>query len=282
MLAEVQNQTATGHYSTHSFCSVQQAPFDTAAYSRMKFGSGTDARVLGYQMAEDFAAKHWSMLTGNPVVVIPAPTTSVAVAATLLGWHFHNRLNSLLDSAGYSPVQWDHVHRAVTYNDNYAQLSLAERQRLLADDERHVNVSFLRGKHLVFVDDVRITGTHEVKLMQMLQEVGLTQPVVFAAFASYTGTEPSVEHELNHAMVKNGLDVAALSNDPAWTVTTRSLRLLLGLAPEHFAMALRGMPYRRREEVYHASIAKGYSRHQPYEANFLALGQSIGRVGPTA
>lgn len=275
MLAEVSTKTQTSRYATHSFGSVLQTTFDAAAYSRMKFGSGSDARVLGYEMAEDFARHYWSFVTERQAVVVPAPTTSVAVAATLLGWHFHNRLNHLLDQRGHAPVQWDHVHRAVTYNDNYAQLCLAERQRLLEDDERHVNVSFLTGKNLIFVDDVRITGTHEVKLAQMLRQAGLEQDTVFAAFAEYTGSEPSVEHELNHVMVKNGLDVIVLSNDPEWQVTTRSLRLVLGLPEAAFAQSITSMPYRRREQVYHASIAKGYSRHGPYAGNFETLRRSL-------
>lgn len=271
--------TAARRHTTHLFSSVQNASFDVHAYSRMKFGSGADARLLGYEMAEAFAAEFWNMLCKERCVVIPAPSTSVPVAATLMGWHFHNRLNHLLDSTGHMPVQWNLVDRAVTYNDNYAQLGLEERRKLLADDERHVNVSFCTGKTLIFVDDVRITGTHEEKLSHMVHALGMNNPVVFATYAAYSGENPAIEHELNHQYVHTGLDVVALTQRPMcdWRVTTRAMRLVLELPAEKFGLALRVLSLAHREEIYHAAIAKGYSKHAPYNANFESLRHSIER-----
>src|SRR6478609_3803852 len=96
--------TAARRHTTHLFDSVETAPFDTAAYSRMKFGSGSDARILGTEMANAFAAEYWDTLSSQHCLVIPAPSTSVPVAATLMGWHFKNRLNSLLDYCQHKTV----------------------------------------------------------------------------------------------------------------------------------------------------------------------------------
>ncbi len=269
--------TAARRHTTHLFDSVGTADFDVRAYSRMKFGSDGDARVLGYEMAEAFAAEFWQTLVTQQCVVLGAPTTSVPVAATLMGWHFHNRLNHLLDSTGNMPVQWDHVHRAVTYNDNYAQLPLEERRRLLADDERHMNTSFCSGKALIFVDDVRITGTHEEKLSHMVHALGLASPVIFATYAAYTGANPAVEHELNQQHVRHGADVVELTRRDGcnWRVTTRAMRLVLEIPTGQFDSALTMLSREHREQVYHAAIAKGYSRHTPYAANFEALRRSL-------
>ncbi len=268
--------TAAQRHTTHLFSSVATAGFDTAAYSRMKFGSDADARVLAREMADAYAAEHWGALTTQPTLVIPAPSTSVPVAATLMGRHFHDRLNSLLDRTGNAPVQLDYIHRAVTYNDNYAQLSLEERRRLLSDDARYMNVAFAQGKTLVFVDDVRITGTHEHKLSDMLGDLGLINPVVFATYAAYTGVEPAVEHELNHVQVRDALCVAELAQERGWQVTTRGLRLLLECDTATFEQVLARLPLHRRYEVYHGAIVKAYSTHPPYAQNFAALRASLG------
>lgn len=268
--------TAALRHTTHEFSQLDGASFDTAAYSRMKFGSGTDARALAREMADAFAAEHWQLLTTTQVLVIPAPSTSVPVAATLMAQHFHDRLNSLLDRTGHPSVQLDYVHRAVTYNDNYAQLPLEERRRLLSDDARYMNVAFAQGKTLVFVDDVRITGTHELKLSEMLWGLGLGNPVVFATYAAYTGADPTIEHRLNHVQVRNGMCVARLAACPHWRVTTRGLRLLLEADGPAFAAILAELPRHRAYEVYHAAIAKNYSQHGPYARNFAALRASLG------
>lgn len=261
---------------THPFASVETAAFDTAAYSRMKFGSGRDARLLGREMAEAFAAEYWGVLTTQNCLVIPAPSTTVPVAATLLGWHFRDRLNSLLDGCGKPPVQWDWVHRAVTYNDDYAQRSLEERRQLLAEDQRYMNAAYARGKTLIFVDDVTITGTHEEKLAFMLADHGLPNPVVYATYAGYTGTEPAVEHALNRVAVRSGICVARLSACPEWSVTTRGLRLLLESGREEWAEILNTMEPLRLWQVYHAAIVKGYSQHPPYADNFHRLRWRLG------
>lgn len=264
------------NHNTHVFSSLEDADFDLRAYSRMKFGSGQDARILGREMAEAFAAEYWHVLTTEQCVVIPAPSTAVPVAATLLGWHFRDRLNSLLDSCDRVPVQWDLVHRDVKYNDNYSQLGLEDRRRLLDDDGRYMNVAFAAGKTLIFVDDVKITGTHEVKLGHMLQNHGLHNSVVYATYAVYTGDQPSIEHELNHCYVRNGLCVARMSHHPEWCVTTRGLRLLLESSPEVFQKILHEMSVLRLQQVYHAAITKGYSKHPPYAGNFQCLRTLLG------
>lgn len=268
--------TAARRHTTHLFSSVETAPFDTAAYSRMKFGSGSDARKLGIEMADAFAQEFWFSLCTQACLVIPAPSTSVPVAATLMGWHFKNRLNSLLDYCGHKPVDWDMVHREVTYNDNYSQLGLEERRKLLEDDGRFMNTAFAAGKTLIFVDDVRITGTHEDKLSHMLANLGMENPVIFATYAAYSGDRPAIEHELNHCKVQNGLCVAALSTDPEWAVTTRALRLLLESSPEHWDSIMATMSRLRLEQVFHAAIAKGYSKHEPYVPNFEKLRALLG------
>lgn len=263
--------TAAIRHTTHLFDSLETAPFDVRAYSRMKFGCGDSARILGTEMADAFAAEHWELLASERTVVIPAPSTTVPVAATLMGWHFHNRLNVLLDRSGLPPVEWNLIHRAVTYNDSYASLSLEERRRLLSDDSRYVNVEFLSGKALVFVDDVRITGTHEEKLSYMLDERGLHGTTVFATYAAYSGQDPSIEHRLNHCEVRDGLCVAKLSRARGWSVTTRGLRLLLESDAETFAKILETMEISRLEEFYEGSIVKGYNTHEPYADNMESL-----------
>ena len=273
-------------FSPHVFHSLRPHPFDLHAYSRMKFGSDQDARLLGHELADLFMAEHYRTLVDQRCLVIPAPSTSVPVAATLMGWHFHNRLNGILDRAGCQPVEWDLVHRAITYNDNYAQLGIAERRKLLEDDERYMNTAFAEGKTLIFVDDVRVTGTHEEKMIQMVERLGLPNEMIFCTYAEYHGDSPGIEHELNHTFVTNARVVAQMAQEPDWRVTTRALRIILETPEEEFGALLAAFSHKDVEKIYHASIVKAYNQHEPYARNFASLREMMDRLevggGPAA
>jgi predicted amidophosphoribosyltransferase len=262
-------------FSMYHFSDLASAPFDKRDYSRMKFGSNRAARRFGYDMADRFFHLYRDALE-TPCVVIPAPSTTVSVAATMLSRHFMNRLNEHLDTFSMEPVEWTLIHRNMTYNNNYAHLPKEERKKLLAADTIYLNREFVAGKTLIFVDDVRITGTHEEKIASYLEEIGLSNPHLFVTLASYEGQDAAIEGRLNHVEINDAHDLVLLSHEVDYEVTTRSLRLLLEAAEQDFAMLLKQAPARFREMAYHAAIVKGYNRHEPYATNFAKLKASVG------
>lgn len=261
-------------FSLFHFSDLTTTPFDTREYSRMKFGSNRAARHFAYEMADRFFTLYGSVLA-TPCVVIPAPSTTVSVAATMLSRHFMNRLNELLDSAGMHPVEWTLIHRNMTYNNNYAHLPKEERKALLAADSIYLNRDFVKGKTLLFIDDVRITGTHEEKITDFMREEGLPNSFMFITLASYEGQDAAIEGRLNHVEIKDAQDLILLTHETDYEVTTRSLRLLLEAPEQDFAALLRRAPAKYREQAYHAAIVKGYNRYAPYAVNFATLKASI-------
>lgn len=264
-------------FAAHTFAALADAPFDAAAYSRLKFGSDLAAKALGVELADRFFARHRGVLARR-CVVVPAPSTPVPVAATLLSVHFAQRLNGRLVAEGAVPVQWCQAHREVTYNDNYADLPGEERRRLLAADRVYLNRDFLAGKFVLFVDDCRITGAHEEKLGAVLRDAGLPNPHGFVCYAAYTGDEPAVEGRLNHAAVRAVEDLIELAREPGHRVTTRAVRLLLQTDPARLPRVLAEAPPRFVEEAYHAAITKHYHLH--YFEAFATLVRAVGLPPP--
>lgn len=263
------------HFAAHAFADLESAPFDTAAYSRMKFGDDAVARRFGFEMAECFFEAHRDILAANRCVIIPAPSTTVPVAATLLSRHFMLRLNDLCSRAGLEAVEWTMVHRNMTYNNNYAHLPKEERKKLLAADSLYFNREFVRGKFLIFIDDVRITGTHEEKLHDFMRSEGMLNSYAFVCFASYTGEDASIEGRLNHVAIKDANDLVALGFARDHQMTTRAIRLFLEADAETFARLLTIATPSFLEATYHAAIVKGYSVYPAYVPNFAALQAKI-------
>jgi hypothetical protein len=272
----------TWRVATHQFTSIEGAPFCARSYSRLKFGSNEVAKRFGYEMAESFFQTHGDILRNHPCVVIPAPSTTVSVAATLLSRHFMDRTNSLLSHIDRMPVEWSMIHRNMTYNNNYADLPKEERKKLLAADTIYINRSFVEGKFIIFIDDCTITGTHEEKISEFLLAEGLENDHAFVCFAKYQGDDPSIEMRLNHVEIRDAVDLVSLSWEPGHEVTTRSLRLLLEHPAEDFERLLANAPPAFVEASYHASIVKGYNRHAPYLSNFNTLARFFGMGRPLA
>jgi hypothetical protein len=262
--------------AVHNFSSIEGASFDAADYSRLKFGSDRVANDFGHQMADEFYARHHDILTSQPCVIIPAPSTTVKVAATILSHHMMNRLNSLLAQHNHAPVEWTMIHRNMTYNNNYADLPKEERKKLLAADSIFINRDFVAGKYLIFVDDCTITGTHEEKIEDFLREEGLLNDHAFVCFAKYDGDDPSIEMRLNHVTIKDARDLVMLAHEKNHHVTTRSLRLLLEHPEADFERLLDGAPEDFIEASYHAAIVKGYNTYPAYVCNFNHLARRMG------
>ncbi len=261
--------------AAHTFSALDTATFDIKEYSRLKFGSNRVAARFGYEMADAFFDQHRDMLDRS--VVIPAPSTTVPVASTLLSHHFMNRINTRLARENAMPVEWSLVHRKMTYNNNYADLAKEERRKLLAADDIFFNRDFVEGKTLLFVDDCTITGTHEDKISSYLAHFGMTNPHAFICFAKYQGNDHSIEMRLNNAEIKTANDLIDLAWEPQHSVTTRSLRLLLEHPEEDFERLIDNAPENFVYAVYHAIIVKGYNRHGPYVDNFTQLSHRLAK-----
>lgn len=257
---------------------LREAPFDVEDYSCLKFGSDRVARSFGRELADAFFRAHLPFLTANQCVVIPAPSSTVPVAATLLGRHFRDRLNDLLSRIGAKPVEWSEIHRDMHYNNNYSELPKEERQKLLTDKGRFVNRDYLTGKQLIFIDDVSITGTHEDKLIHLMKVKKISCPYMFVAYAKYTGDDASIEHRLNHWQIKTANDLVGLAHETGHRCTTRSLRLFIEASESQMKWMLKTAPLRFLEDVYHACIVKGYNVHEPYMVNFALLRSRLDRA----
>jgi hypothetical protein len=94
-------------------------------------------------------------------------------AATIMTKHFVDRLNMLSVFHSGHAVEYSVVHRKISYTNDYGFLSAEERKRLIDGDSFSINKHFVDGKTLLFIDDVRITGTHEHKLVELLDEAGI-------------------------------------------------------------------------------------------------------------
>ena len=130
-------------------------------------------------LPKHFFETYKTQLLSNRVLVIPSPYNYVKNAATILTEAFIGNLNHLLVNENGEHVEYSIIHRKVSYTKDYGFLSKEERSKLLSNDLFYLNREFCRDKLLVFIDDVNITGTHEEKIIDIIEQYGLDNDVVF-------------------------------------------------------------------------------------------------------
>lgn len=256
-------------FFAHSFSNLEDTSFKTDDYSKLKFGSNKSAKRMGRDLAEAFFEAHWGRLLHQQFVVIPSPYNYVKNAATVLSEHFVNHLNYLVCQSGGKAVEWDIVHRKVSYINDYGFLSKEDRKALIDGDTFSINKDFWGNKNLIFIDDVKITGTHEDKLIEILDKEQVENDTFFLYYAKYNGECANIEAQLNFSCITS-LEkfIKMIQKEKDAKCLVRPIKYLMGQEHETFKVALSQLPNKYVEELFFGCLAEGYNKIEKYNQNF--------------
>ena len=256
-------------YYVHSFTSMEDLPFSAELYSQMKFGDDRAAKILGRELAEGFFIQNAGALLSNTVVVLPSPYNHVPNAASVMTMHFTNRLNELLVGANGNHAETSIINRKVSYTSDYGFMSKDARASLIANDTFNVNRSYLEGKIVVCIDDIRITGVHEDKLREIFEREELNvDRTFFLYYASYRGDQPDIEAALNFHGVKNLDDYLDLMKQPKHHLIVRPIKYMLSRNHNTFVAMIDRCTIQWIEDLYYACLGEGYYKIPDYQENF--------------
>lgn len=266
-------QPAHTRHFANTFASLAEAKFSTSDYSRLKFGSNQAAKRMGRILAESFFKANKLRLAREQFVVIPSPYNYVKNAATVLSEHFVDHLNYLVSRIGGAhAIEWDIIHRKVSYINDYGFLSKEDRKALIDGDTFSINKDFWGNKNLIFIDDVNITGTHEDKLIEILDVEGVKNDTFFLYFAKYNGTEANTEAALNFSAINSVTAfVQMIKDEPDAKCLVRPIKYLMSQSEITFKVALSQLPLSYVEALYFGCLAEGYNSIEKYEGNFEFL-----------
>lgn len=264
-------------HSLYRFEDIDTAPFETRQYSRMKFGSEAAACAMGRKLAEDTFMVHGSKLIANQCVVIPSPYNYVHNAATVMTKYFIDRINELLVNANGNHVEYSLIHRKVSYTNDYGFLSKEKRKELIDNDSFYFNRDFIEGKLLIFIDDVYITGTHEQKLIEIMERGGIENDSLFLYYARYYGGSPDIEAKINFAHIQTFSDYVNMLNIEECQIIVRPIKYVLAQEALVLRKVLPTMTYKHLSELYHGCLAEGYYKIPKYQENFQIIVETYNR-----
>ncbi|WP_159478536.1 phosphoribosyltransferase family protein [Dyadobacter sp. 3J3] len=217
-------------YSLHKVNSDDTFSFDPSHYSRFKFGDEIIAKKFGIELAAGFIEKQLSLKqTNQQIVVISSPYSFIPTATFTMKNYFVFHLNHWLADNGLPVVQETKVHRTITYKEDYGELDAAERLRLIGNDNFHIDKEFLTNKILLFLDDIKITGSHERMIMKMIKDFDLRNEVHMIYFAELVNKQihPNIENYLNYYQIKSIFDINTIIRSGNFSLNTRTVKYIL-------------------------------------------------------
>ncbi len=260
----------TTTYSLHKIYSAEEFPFSPAAYSRFKFGDGRVAAQYGRTLAEGFIKAHFEATPpAEQLVVISSPYSFIPTATFAMKDHFVYTLNRWLAAHNLPVVQETKVHRTITYKDDYGALDAAQRMALIGNDSFHIDREFLLGKTLIFLDDIRITGSHERMILKMAGEYGLQNKTYLLYFAQLANGDvhPNVENVLNYYSVESIFDLAPVVQCKTFRLNTRLVKYILHYEPTDCAQFLEEQSPEFLNGLYDNALGNGYHTIEAYAQN---------------
>ena len=261
-------------YALHSISSEQNLSFSAVDYSRFKYGDEAIAEKFGANLAAGFIKKHSQyLLQAKELVVISSPYSFIPTATFAMKNYFVFALNRWLAENNLPVVCETKVHRNITYKEDYGALDATERYRLIGKDIFQIDAVFLANKTALFIDDIKITGSHERMITKMLDAYTVTSDSFLLYFAELVNKNihPNIENKLNYAAVKTIHDLNKILLQGRFLFNTRVVKFLLNSEPQTFQLFMHDKPKRFKNELYDLAIGNKYHTMPVYAQNLNYL-----------
>ncbi len=256
-------------YSLHKIHSEKKFSFCPDDYSRFKFGDETIAKKFGEALADGFIKEHLLHQSVPQLVIVSSPYSFIPTATFAMKTYFVFKLNRWLAAHHLLVVQETKVHRTITYKEDYGELSAEERIHLIGNDSFHIDKAFLKGKTIVFLDDIRITGSHEKMIMKMANEYQLTNDIYLLYFAELANKDihPNIENFLNYHCVKSIFDLESIIQSDHFFINTRIVKYILNYEFDAYCIFIQNQSQEFINLLYDMALGNGYHTIEAYEKN---------------
>ena len=184
-------------YSRYKIHHKENCPFNEAEYSWFKFGDIFYAEKFAEELFSGFIEKHkdW-ILSNHEIVILPSPYFSIPTASNYLCLFFKKLLNQFLFENGKGACVESKIYRTQTYAEDYGNMSLEQRIKLISNDTYYIDRNFINGRCCIFLDDIKITGSHEYIVKEILNRNQIKGDFIFVYYAELCNTQlnPKIEN----------------------------------------------------------------------------------------
>lgn len=264
-------------YSLHKITSVDELSFNPSDYSWFKFGDKDFAKDFAKNLFEDFIALHGEIiLKQEEIIVLPSPYLSIPTASNFLCYYFKEYLNIFLFNNNKKATIESKIFRNQTYVTDYGNLNFEERVKLISNDTYYIDKEFINNKFCLFIDDIKITGSHEHTINKILKQYNVDGQFLFVYFAELINKEihPNIENYFNYFSVKGLNEIIEIVNRRNFQFNTRIVKYILNFSKEDLNEFLAGINLERRQELFLLAISNNYHQISEYFNNLTTIKSS--------
>ncbi len=261
-------------YSLHKIIEKDNSPFKEAEYSRFKFGDKFYAEKFAKELFSGFVDEFRELiLAEKEIVILPSPYLSIPTASNFLCYYFKKELNTFLFKNGKKASIESKIYRNQTYVTDYGNLDFEQRVKLISNDTYYIDRNFINGKLCIFVDDIKITGSHEHTVNKILDQYNVEGDFIFVYFAQLVNKEihPKIENHYNYFAVHNVEDIVSIINSEHFQYNTRIVKFILSLNEDEFNYLINNISATKSNELFHLAISNNYHQILEYKKNINVI-----------
>jgi hypothetical protein len=266
------------NYSLYKINNSEAFDFSAFEYSCFKYGDDKIAEKFGNALANGFISNFLAKRNvTKQIVVISSPYSFIPTATFAMKNYFVFTINRWLSENNLPVVQETKVHRTITYKEDYGELSAADRMKLIGNDSFHIDSNFLIDKILVFLDDIKITGSHERMITKMLSDNNIRNDTYLLYFAELVNFDinPNIENYLNYFAVKSIFDLDKIINSERFSINTRIVKFILNSSKSTFQSFIKDQSMEFKNRLYDMAIGNGYHTLDVYALNLKQLKEKL-------
>jgi len=266
------------NYALHKIDNGDSFTFNPTHYSKFKFGDDEIAESFGVSLAQGFINRHLSVTpVEKKIVVISSPYAFIPTATFSMKNYFVYELNKWLVENNFPVVEETKIHRTNTYIHDYGELNAEERMNLIGNDSFHIDNKFLENKTLIFLDDIRITGSHEKMIHKMIESYSLFNDTYLLYYAELVNqaVHPNIENFLNYHHVKSIFDLDDIVKNKRFSINTRIVKYILKTDTNSFKVFIQNQNQDFINLLYNMALGNNYYNIEDYKENITELKQYI-------
>lgn len=263
-------------YSLYKIINQSKSVFSEFEYSRFKFGDTVFAEKFANELFNSFIEQYRDLiLSKDEIILIPSPYYSIPTASNFLCTFFKNNLNMFLFENKRNACKEGKIHRVQTYVEDYGNMNYEERLCLISNDTYYLDKVFVMNKFCIFLDDIKITGSHERTVNRILKENNVNGEFMFIYFAELINKNihPNIENHFNYSAINDLSDIVDIINSNSFRFNTRIVKYILLLKEEDFKRILASIPKQKHEELLDLAISNNYHQIEEYKNNIILLNQ---------